>query len=235
VALKRLSRNRRAVNGLQYYRRIKLGIGVSLNLGKRRAGASVDKSGVHKLAIRHRPIRPAESYSWPKREAHMRRRDLLALGAGTAASYPWIGRAQQKPMPVIGFLGIAAPAPFAPFVAAFHEGLRETGYTEGRNVAVEYRWAEGRADRLPELAAGLAARKVDVIATIGGPLAVQEARRATSSIPIVFEIGTDPVEAGFAASMARPGGKLTGVTIMTLDLNPKRLELLSEMTPQARV
>ena len=138
-------------------------------------------------------------------------------------------------MPVIGFLGIATPAPFAPFVAAFHQGLRETGYAEGRNVAVEYRWAEGNADRLPELAADLAARKVDVIATIGGSLAVHEARRATSSIPIVFEIGMDPVEAGLAASMSRPGGNLTGVTIMTADLNPKRLELLSEMASQARV
>ena len=169
----------------------------------------------------------------------MRRRTLLALAAGTAASYPWIGwgigRAQPKPVPVIGFLGIATPAPFAPFVAAFHEGLRETGYAEGRNVAVEYRWAEGNADRLPELAADLAARKVDVIATIGGSLAVHEARRATSSIPIVFEIGMDPVEAGLAASMTRPGGNLTGVTIMTSDLNPKRLELLSEMASQARV
>jgi ABC-type uncharacterized transport system substrate-binding protein len=169
----------------------------------------------------------------------MRRRTLLALAAGTAASHPWIGwgigRAQPKPVPVIGFLGIATPAPFAPFVAAFHEGLRETGYAEGRNVAVEYRWAEGNADRLPELAADLAARKVDVIATIGGSLAVHEARRATSSIPIVFEIGMDPVEAGLAASMSRPGGNLTGVTIMTSDLNPKRLELLSEMASQARV
>ena len=169
----------------------------------------------------------------------MRRRTLLALAAGTAASYPWIGWGigwpQPKPVPVIGFLGIATPAPFAPFVAAFHEGLRETGYAEGRNVAVEYRWAEGNADRLPELAADLAARKVDVIATIGGSLAVHEARRATSSIPIVFEIGMDPVEAGLAASMSRPGGNLTGVTIMTSDLNPKRLELLSEMASQARV
>jgi len=169
----------------------------------------------------------------------MRRRTLLALAAGTAASYPWIGWgigwAQPKPVPVIGFLGIATPAPIAPFVAAFHEGLRETGYAEGQNVAVEYRWAEGNADRLPELAADLAARKVDVIATIGGSLAVHEARRATSSIPIVFEIGMDPVEAGLAASMSRPGGNLTGVTIMTSDLNPKRLELLSEMASQARV
>ena len=165
----------------------------------------------------------------------MRRRDFVALAAGAIALHPWTGRAQQKTMPVVGFLGITAPAPFAPFLAALHQGLSDIGYVEGRNVAFEYRWAEGRADLVPALATDLAARKVDVIATIGGLLAVREVRQATSTIPIVYVIGIDPVESGLAASMSRPGGNLTGVTIMTFDLNPKRLELLLEMVPQARV
>jgi putative tryptophan/tyrosine transport system substrate-binding protein len=163
----------------------------------------------------------------------MRRRDLLALAAGTIALRPWAVRAQQKPLPVVGFLAIAAPAPFAPFVAAFREGLREAGYVEGRNVVLEYRWAEGRGDRLPALAADLVARKVDVITTAGGLLAARIAKEATSSIPVVFEAGTDLVAAGLVASMARPGGNLTGLAIMTSDLNPKRLEFLTEMVPEA--
>jgi putative tryptophan/tyrosine transport system substrate-binding protein len=163
----------------------------------------------------------------------MRRRDLLSLAGGTIALRPWAVRAQQKPPPVVGFLAIAAPAPFAPFVAAFREGLRETGYVEGRNVVIEYRWAEGRWDRLPELAADLVARKVDVITTAGGLIAARVAKEATSSIPVVFETGIDPVAAGLVASMARPGGNLTGLAIMTGELNPKRLELLTDMVPEA--
>jgi putative ABC transport system substrate-binding protein len=163
----------------------------------------------------------------------MRRRDLLMLAAGPIALRPSVSRAQQQPVPVVGFLAIAAPAPFAPFLTAFHEGLRETGYVEGQNVVLEYRWAEGRSDRLAELAADLVVRKVDVITTAGGLRAARVAKEATLSIPVVFETGTDPVAAGLVASMARPGGNLTGLAILTSDLNPKRLELLTEMVPEA--
>jgi putative tryptophan/tyrosine transport system substrate-binding protein len=163
----------------------------------------------------------------------MQRREFLLLlgGAMTVARAP---QAQQKAMPVIGFLGNASAGPFAPFVAAFREGLIETGYIERQNVAVEYRWAEGHYDRLPPLAADLVGRKVDVIATSADASALA-AKDATSTIPIVFVNGSDPVEIGLVASFARPGGNLTGVSIMTGELMLKRLELLSEVVPQARV
>jgi putative ABC transport system substrate-binding protein len=162
----------------------------------------------------------------------MNRRELLFFlgGAMTIARGP---RAQRKAKPVIGFLGNASPGPFASFVAAFHQGLSETGYVEGQNVATEYRWAEGRYDRLPPLAADLVGRKVDVIATSADASALA-AKDATSTIPIVFVNGSDPVEIGLVASFARPGGNLTGVSIMTGELMLKRLELLSEVVPQAR-
>jgi putative ABC transport system substrate-binding protein len=164
----------------------------------------------------------------------MKRRDLLLLlgGALTAARAL---RAQQKAMPVIGFLSSASPGPFAPFVAAFHQGLSETGYVEGQTVAIEYRWADGSYDRLSALAADLVGRKVDVIAATGGPLPALAAKSATSTIPIVFSSGVDPVERGLVASLARPGGNLTGFTIISVELMPKRLELLSELVPQASV
>ena len=120
-------------------------------------------------------------------------------------------------------------------MAAFRQGLSETGYVEGQNVAIEYRWAEGRYDRLPALAADLVGRKVDVIVTSGGDPAALAAKNATSTIPIVFTVGGDPVAAGLVASLARPGGNLTGVSILAVELMPKRLELLSELVPQARV
>ena len=136
---------------------------------------------------------------------------------------------------MIGFLGSASPGPNAPNVAAFRQGLGETGYVEGQNVAIEYRWAEGNYDRLPALAADLVGRKVDLIAASGGNVAALAAKGATSTIPIVFVSGGDPVAAGLVASLARPGGNLTGVSFLIVELTPKRLELLSELVPQARV
>ncbi len=156
---------------------------------------------------------------------------LLLGGAVTAARAL---RAQQNAMPVIGVLGAPSPGPFAPFVAAFHQGLSETGYVEGQNVAIEYRWAEGRYDRLPALAAELVGRKVDVIATLGGMPSVLAAKSSTSTIPVIFNVGSDPVELGLVASLAQPGGNLTGVPGMASELMAKRLELQLELVPQAR-
>src|SRR6266478_736685 len=164
----------------------------------------------------------------------MRRREVMLLLGGAMTAAPAL-RAQQKAMPVIGFLSLGAPGAFAPFVTAFRQGLTETGYVEGQNASIEYRWAEGRYDRLPALAADLVGRKVEVIATMGGTSAALAAKNATSTIPIVFETGADPVETHLVASFARPGGNLTGVTIFTTELNAKRLELLSELVPRAGV
>jgi putative tryptophan/tyrosine transport system substrate-binding protein len=162
----------------------------------------------------------------------MRRRELMLLlgGAMTAARAV---RAQQKAMPVIGYLGSESPGPMAPLVAAFLQGLSETGYVDGKNVAIEHRWAEGDYDRLAALAADLVRRKVDVIAALGIPSALA-AKSATSTIPIVFSVG-DAVERGLVTSLARPGGNLTGVSLLNVELTPKRLELISELVPQAGV
>jgi len=164
----------------------------------------------------------------------MRRRDFVLLlgGAMTAAGRL---RAQQKAMPVIGLLTSGSPGPGAPFVAAFRQGLSEAGYIEGQNLAIEYRWAESHYDRLPALTVDLVGRKVDLIVTSGGDVVALAARNATSTIPIVFIGGGDPVEDGLVASLARPGGNVTGFTLLVDELNPKRLELLSELVPQARV
>ena len=161
----------------------------------------------------------------------MRRRELMLMAGGAALAWPSAGRAQQKRMPVIGFLGGNAAS--AVFIA-FRQGLGEGGYVEGQNVAIERRWARGRYDRLPVFAADLVGRKVDVIVTTGGDIMALVAMRATATIPIVSEIGGDPVGAGLVASLARPDGNLTGVSVLSSELLPKRLELLSELVPQAR-
>ena len=160
----------------------------------------------------------------------MNRRELIALvGAGLIVR-PAAAGAQQKALPVIGFLGVNSPGAMASYAAAFHRGLSETGYVEGQNATIEYRWAEGHYDRLPALAADLVGRKVDVIATSGA--GARAAKDATSTISIVSLVG-DPVATGLYASLARPGGNLTGVSPLTSELTPKRLELLFELVPRA--
>ena len=163
----------------------------------------------------------------------MNRRELLLLVAGAVTASHGL-RAQQKAMQVIGFLDGTSLGSGAPLVVAFRQGLSEGGYVEGQSVVIEYRWAEGRYDRLPALAADLVGHKVDVIAT-GSVAGMQAAKSATSTIPVVFFGGGDLVAAGLIDSLARPGGNLNRFTTMSLELNPKRLELLSELVPQAKV
>src|SRR5215831_10510726 len=162
----------------------------------------------------------------------MRRRDFIILLAGAMGAWPSGVRAQQKAMPVIGYLGASSPGPA--LMAAFRQGLSEIGCVEGQNVAIEYRLAEGHYDRLPALAADLVGRKVDVIAASTTPSALA-AKSATSTIPIVFAAVGDPVATGLVAGYARPGGNLTGFSNLAVGLTPKRLELLSELVPQAGV
>jgi putative tryptophan/tyrosine transport system substrate-binding protein len=165
----------------------------------------------------------------------MRRREFVLLLGGMMTVGPAL-RAQQKAMPVIGYLTTGSPNPNSPNpnLAAFRQGLSETGYVEGQNVAIEYRGAEGHYDRLPALAADLVGRKVDVIVAVGGTPTALAAKNATSTIPIVFRTG-EPVEDGLVASLARPGGNLTGFGMLLGELTPKLLELLSELVPQARM
>src|SRR5262245_12410693 len=173
----------------------------------------------------------------PQPEGHMasyiRRREFIALLGSGVAAWPLAARAQQ-PMPVIGFLSSALPGPYAHILAAFRSGLKEAGYVEGRNVAIEYRWAEGQNDRLPGLVADLVRRQVALIVATGTPESLA-AKASTRTIPIVFQVGIDPADIGLVPSLNRPGGNLTGVTNLNAEVGPKRLELLRELLPTAQV
>jgi len=163
----------------------------------------------------------------------MRRRDFIRAIIGSAIAWPLTARAQQPPMPVIGFLGTASANGYDAFLASFRDGLKAAGFVEGRDATIEYRWAEGHIDRLPALAADLVSRRVAVIVASGGDAPGLAAKKATDQIPIVFMSGGEPVKAGLVESLNRPGGNITGVNFIVSELIPKRLELLHELAPKA--
>jgi putative ABC transport system substrate-binding protein len=161
----------------------------------------------------------------------MRRREFISL-LGSAAAWPRAARAQQA-MPMVGYLHSASPEPYSPMMAAFRHGLAEVGYVDGQNVTIDYRWAEGQFNRLPALAAELVAGRPAVLVAGGGDVSAVAAKAATTTVPIVFTIGGDPVSYGLVSNLSRPSSNLTGVTFFTITLGPKRLELLRELLPKA--
>jgi putative tryptophan/tyrosine transport system substrate-binding protein len=163
------------------------------------------------------------------------RRSFITLLGGATAAWPLAARAQQGKMPVIGILASVSPAPYAPFIAAIKEGLRQTGYVEGRNVAIEYRWAEGQYDRLPQLASELVESGVAVMILVGGGATTTAAKAATATIPIVVVMGDDPVKTGAVVALNRPGGNVTGVSLLSVAMEAKRLQLLRELAPNVSV
>src|SRR6266480_4986406 len=165
----------------------------------------------------------------------MRRREFIKVIAGSAATWPLTAHAQKAEKPVIGFLSSSSPDRYAIRLSAFRKGLKEAGYVEGQNVEIDYRWTEGQYNRLSELAAELVRRRVAVIVAAGGTPAAVAAKAATATIPIIFAVAVDPVKTGFVASLKRPGGNLTGVTNLNVEVAQKRLELLHELLPAATV
>jgi putative tryptophan/tyrosine transport system substrate-binding protein len=164
----------------------------------------------------------------------LKRREFISLLGGGAAAWPLGARAQQPAMPVIGFLHSGTAAPFEAQLAAFQQGLKEGSYVVGQNVAIEYQWAEGKFERLPELAADLVRRKVNVIAAVGGPPSNLAAKNATTTIPVVFNTGADPVKMGLVTNVRRPGGNVTGITFFSEELGTKALSLLRDLVPGAK-
>lgn len=165
----------------------------------------------------------------------MDRRSFIGRVAGVVPATPFAARAQPSPNPEIGFLSIGSPGQWGPLLAAFRAGLKEAGYVDGRNVRIEFRWADGQDDRLPTLAADLVRRNINVLVATGGPGPVLAAKAATSTTPIVFTLGADPIKLGFASTLGRPGGNITGATFTTGQLSGKRVELLHEFVPKASV